>query len=151
MLTLYWACEPDLEKDFEFRVNYGTPTVGEFVWMDPDNGQSEWQIIATHLFQSPDSDMQVCIAEVSKTPKAKADLPECVHFYLLDQKYYTVGLAGGCNEIIPEVGPFEEYEDYTCRLLPITKVVTHYETLQGDDSCRVYVAYLQPVLVPVAA
>lgn len=27
---------------------------------------------------------------------------------------------------------------------------SHYETLTGDDSCRV-VAYLQPVLVPVAA
>lgn len=156
MLTFYAVTDLDqaTEEDFEHRFDEsGIPTVGDWTWMNPDTQDCEWQIIATHLFRSTqrDSEQAVCIVEVAKAPISESMLPQGIELYLMDGKVFTYCLSGGESELTPELGDFIEYEPGSTRVLPITKTVSHYETLTGDDSCRVYVAYLQPVLVPVAA
>jgi hypothetical protein len=156
MQTLYCCADLDQagEMDFERRFADGpVPTVGDWTWMNPDTQDCEWQVIATHLFRSTQSrsEQVVCLVEVAKEPIIESMLPDGIELYFLDGKFYTYCVSMGEKELVPDLGDFIEYEPGSNRTLPITKTVTHYETLTGDASCRIYVAYLQPVLVPVAA
>ncbi len=149
VLTLYWACEPDITKDFEFRSIQEFPEIGKMVWMDPETQNPEWETTKVHWFQSSISGIEVAIAEVARTPDAKANLHEAYHLYLLDGQYYNLGIAGNGDDLAPELGPFVEY-GYGCKVLPLTKTVTHCEELKGDGACLVYVAHMTPILVPNA-
>jgi hypothetical protein len=151
MQTLFCCADLDQagEMDFERRfANCPAPTIGDMTWMDPDRQEPEWQVITTHLFKSVNQ--SVCLAEVAKGEVIESSLPDAIHLYLLDDQFYTYAVVGGMD-MPPALGDFVEYEPGSSRALPVDKEVTHYETLTGDASCRVYVAHLQPVKVLVAA
>ena len=152
-------CEQSDKNEFDSRFTVEpVPAVGHKTWMNPDTLEARWEVISTHLFRS-DSGVTVCLAKLANAPilhpeKFGFDEPgycDSIILYFMDDQFFTHSIGGGFSGLAPEIGPFEEYENYTCRLKPITKAISHYETLTGDGSCQFYVAYLQPVLVPVAA
>jgi hypothetical protein len=147
MIAIYWANEPNEDDgSFHQRIAYGCPVVGEFVWMDPDTGNRDWQVATTHLFQPPAGskfDDSVVLAEVAQRAGAKPDFHGRIELYFLDGKYFTFSLSGGYSEL--ETGSFEEYEPITCAPLPITKRITDWQELIGDGCCKVAIALLEAI------
>jgi hypothetical protein len=152
MLTLFAATHEAPETDFAYRIDdIPAPRIGDFVWMNPDDPKDEWQVISTHLFQSPTQ--TICVAGLALADEScKVPMPmhEAIHIYLMDGKPYTYCLAGG-KHLAPELGDFIEYEPVTCRPLPIDKQVGSYERLVGNADYEVYAVSLKRVELAIAA
>jgi hypothetical protein len=143
-------------NEFEDRFTVEpAPVIGDKTWMNPDTLTAEWEVVSTRLFRS-EQGTEVCLAGLANGPVQSPDVePSAINLHFFEGKFLTSSFALGFDAsnpalTLPELGDFIEYEA-DCRVKPITKTATHYETLVGDGSCQVYVVHLQPVLVPVAA
>lgn len=165
-LTLYSCYDLDqaTSDDFERRVAIGErPTVGQWIWMNPDSLSGEWEVVSTHLYKPDQSSIveSICHAAVAKPgvnpdPEFGMVDPEfpnmTITIYLLDGKVYTYSVAS-CD-MAPTLGAFDEYEPYGSRRLPDTKQIDSYQTytsVLGAPYLKIYVASMSHIRQPVAA